>query len=233
MEKKGPEVAADGTFQWSKPDQKRIMIGIPSGETWKCKTAMAMINLMLHTTISTPFSVSINNYNSSILPVARDGLVMRALQWGATHICFIDSDMIFPAETVERLASHNELVVAANCVTKRIPAHTTARRQSEDKLGGEEVVHATWNPGDPELERVWRVGTGVMMISMEVFRKMPRPWFPIHWSEELGVYRGEDWSFCEKCDELGIPIYIDVPLGFAIKHTGQLDYDFSMIDLAG
>lgn len=209
----------------------KVLVGIPSGETWKADTAMAMIQMMLVTTVQSEVTVSINNFHSSILPVARDELVKRALSWGATHILFVDSDMIFPPETIIRLLSHEKEIVAANCVTKRLPATTTARMKSEDAVGGEPVVHQTWEPNDPQLQEVWRVGTGIMLIDMKVFKKMPRPWFPIQWNEELGVYRGEDWGFCEKCEDLEIPIYIDIPLSFTIKHTGKLDYDMSAVDL--
>lgn len=207
------------------------MVAVPSGDTWKADTAMAMIQMMLVTTVQSSVTVSINNFHSSILPVARDELVKRAMGWGATHILFIDSDMIFPPEVVIRLLSHEKEVVAANCVTKRLPAHTTARLKSEDKIGGEEVFYQTWNEGDLHTQEVWRVGTGVMLIDMKVFEKLPRPWFPINWDEELGVYRGEDWGFCEKCEKAGIPLNIDIPLSFMIKHTGKFDYDMMAVDL--
>ncbi len=211
--------------------RKRVMVAIPSGDQVQADFMMCLLQMCMYSMARTPFDIVVDNFKGSILPLSRETLVNNALQRGATHILFVDSDMGFPAETIDRLMSHEEQVVACNCVTKRIPATPTARLYDPMEPGGEVVYPPiSWSPGDAELQEVWRVGTGVMLIDLSVFDALPKPWFPISWEDDLQQYRGEDWNFCAGLQALGVPIYIDIPLSYAIKHQGKLDYDMTLVE---
>jgi len=74
------------------------------------------------------------------------------------------------------------------------------------------------------LEKVWRVGTGVMMIKSTVFHDIKKPWFPVKWIESEQRWQGEDWGFCEKLEQAGIPIWVDHDTSALVGHWGNKMY---------
>ena len=205
-----------------------IVVGIPSSTDWKADFALSVIGLVANA--SKPLAdgshirmLRIHNTKGSILPRSRQMLAELAQKENATHLLFVDSDMVFPAYTLHQLLKHDKDIVAANCVTKVIPAHPTARQFSLKEPAGT-LVDSREKSG---LQKVWRVGTGVMLVRMSVFAKIEKPWFPITWNETNQDYTGEDWNFCRLCEEAGFDIWVDHDLSKHIGHIGALTYDTS------
>jgi len=158
----------------------------------------------------------------------RQDMVSTALKNDATHLLFIDSDQTFPRDTAHRLLAHKKQVVACNIATKMIPSTPTARFKGATRAG----VPVYTTAASPPLEQVWRVGTGIMMIDLNIFKrdKLKRPpWFTQHWNEDLNSYVGEDWAFCEAMEKAGVKIYIDNALSMEIGHVGTLEYRHDLV----
>jgi len=89
-------------------------------------------------------------------------------------------------------------------------------------------------PYDKGLRRVWRVGMGVMLLNMQIFEVVKKPWFGMKWvrgaegdSDEYLV--GEDWWFCERVEEAGLRIYIDQDLSNEVRHwSGETGFGHEM-----
>ena len=211
-----------------------VFIGIPSNGDWKAEFGMSLAGLIARA--GTPGAgncpviegLRLWNARGSILPRSRTTLAQKALESGATHLLFLDSDMVFPPDTLHRLLSWRKSVVACNCPTKMLPSTPTARGFSETALTG---VPLYSKPGDGGLEKVWRVGTGVMLVETRVFHTLPQPWFPITWDDKLQDYRGEDWSFVEALEKAGIPTWIDTRLSRQIGHVGDLRFEHSHVEI--
>lgn len=208
-------------------DSIRVIVGVPSGNLWNAQFGVDLVNLVANFT-KTPVkgyysqSLQVVNVRSSILSKNRLDLVNAAKSLKATHLLFLDSDQTFPVTVVHQLAAHRKLIVAANIATKRIPASPTARSFNPENPKGE-VVYT--DGGSAGLEQVWRVGTGIMLINMKVFEKVTGDLWSMKWLPDQQTYQGEDWTFCQKCEESGIPIYVDHDLSKQIGHVG--DYEFT------
>jgi len=63
----------------------------------------------------------------------RESLAKEALADGAEYILWVDSDMRFPKNTLERLLAHGKKIVGVNAVTRRKPVLPTAINFYEDK----------------------------------------------------------------------------------------------------
>ena len=205
----------------------RVIVGVPSGNSWNAKFGVDLVNLVASFT-QKPVkgyqsqSLQVVNVRSSILSKNRLDLVNAAKQLKATHLLFLDSDQTFPRSVVHQLAQHRKLVVAANIPTKQIPANPTARAFEEGNPKGKLVYSDELATG---LEQVWRVGTGVMLINMRVFDRLSGDLWSMKYLPEVDTYQGEDWTFCQKCEEAGIPIYVDHGLSKQVGHVG--DYEFT------
>ena len=81
------------------------------------------------------------------------------------------------------------------------------------------------------MQKVWRVGTGVMLIKLSVFDKLEQPWFPVEWNPALNDYTGEDWAFCAALERAGIPIHIDAGLSREIGHVGDFRYEHIHVEV--
>jgi len=208
----------------------RLVVAIPSGQEWSADFGMALVfmtnYLAAHPEINGKVTqLRVHNKRGSILPNMRQALVEMALEGGATHLLFLDSDQTFPADLVHRLMGHQKMVVAANIVTKSFPANFTAR-----KKGNVPVVTTRESKG---LEQVWRVGTGVMLLDLRLFRRegmRERPWFTPRWSEETGDYVGEDWAFCERLEAAGVPIFVDHDVSREVGHVGKMEYTYDLVE---
>lgn len=209
-----------------------VMIAIPSGSDWKADFGMSLAGLIA--SLNKPLRkgkqiemLRLWNTKGSILSRSRQNLVEKAQEEKVSHILFLDSDMTFPEWTLHRLLDLELMVVAANCATKQLPSTPTARHYDPMTMAGQQVYSNMQL--DKPVEEVWRVGTGVMLINMKVFDKVPSPWFDITWNETLKDYTGEDWNFCAKVQSAGIPIHIDHVLSQHIGHIGS--YTFTHNDV--
>lgn len=212
--------------------EMRLVICVPSTQTWQAQFGMSLVfltnYLASHGVIEgMDCSFMVHNKRGSILANMRQGMIEDAIKNKATHLLFIDSDQTFPRDLVHRLMKHKKKVIAANIATKTLPASPTARIKGNGCYG--EAVPTTAD--SPELQEVWRIGTGIMLLDLNVFKRegMEGPWFTQRWNEEFGNYIGEDWALCEEFEKAGVKIYVDHYVSMEIGHLGILDYDHTMV----
>lgn len=206
----------------------RLMIAIPSGGSWQADFAMSMIfmtNFLASrgSVRGRQINFRVHNKRGSILATMRQSLVQQAIDGGCTHLLFIDSDQVFPADTFHRLMWHERHVVACNVATKMLPSTSTARLADN--------VPLITTLDTKKLTQVWRVGTGIMLLDLNLFKRegMTAPWFDQRWNEDH--YVGEDWGFCEKLEAAGVKIYVDQELSQEIGHIGNLTYTHDLVEM--
>jgi len=102
---------------------------------------MAMYYLKTQVNDFTKQSYVLMTSQGSMLVQQRHSLVERALRQNPTHILFIDSDMEFPADTLNRLLAADKDIVGANCTTRAMPPEPTAH-----DLSGERISSLEKNP---------------------------------------------------------------------------------------
>lgn len=148
----------------------------------------------------------------SILTKVRNGIVKRFIDSKAEVLVFLDSDMVWEPETLQKLVDAPFDVSVANYrkrsneVVYLATAHTT----------GEGHIGASHN-GDTWLQ-TFRAGTGMMAIKRRVFGSLPQPLVYEDNGEQItcyfdfelrdGHYYGEDYTFCRKVTEAGGQIFI-------------------------
>lgn len=217
----------------TKKRELKLLVAIPSTQTWEADFGMSLVFMSTYVSAHPVpgygrVAYQVQNKRGSILAHMRQTFVEQALKHGASHLLFIDSDQTFPRDTVHRLIAHNKQVVGANIATKVLPAQPTARNKSNDIHG--DLVYT--RPSSKGLEQVWRLGTGLMLIDMNIFKRegmQQGPWFSQYWHEKLGAYVGEDWAFCERLDAAGVKIWVDHDLSKEVGHIGKLTYGHDLV----
>lgn len=148
----------------------------------------------------------------------RQELALEAMQANCSHILFLDTDMRFPKDTLDRLLAHDKPIVAANYATRRMPIHSVAFKTDKDL----DCVYTT--PESTGLESVAAVGMGVMLIKREVFEKSELPWFHLGYSLKTHSFTGEDIFFCRAARRNGFDVLIDHDLSKEVRHIGSFEF---------
>jgi GT2 family glycosyltransferase len=156
----------------------------------------------------------------------REKLAKSALDEGCDYILWIDADMRFPKETIERLLAHDKPICGVNATTRTMPSKPTAKNLKIDM----EAQTNTWTPvvskGKTGLEKVTAIGCGVMLVKREVFDNTPQPWF---WFYQIPGNKvlGEDVHFCVAAQDAGYETWVDHDLSNLIGHVGQYTYSWN------
>lgn len=204
-----------------------VVVVVPSGPHWLADFSTSLISMMgyfLNNKVpgSNTCQFRVVNVKGSILPTLRLNGLKAAKAVDASHLLYVDSDHTFPADMLNRLLKWKKDCVAVNCVTKSLPATTTARKKVEGDPHGAIVYSDLEQVG--QLERVWRVGTGVMLLSKRAYNQIPHDSFAMTYKSDADTYQGEDWTLCEALEKAGVPIYIDHAISQQVGHVGVLNY---------
>jgi hypothetical protein len=206
---------------------KRLAVCLPQLEVVRCEYARSLANMMLRlgnvdAGLSQVFTVC---GSGSILPSVRQGIASRAIDGvKATHLLWIDADHSFPEDTAHRLLAHGRPWVGVNAASRLPPWHPTASK-SEGVL-----LETTRN--SKGLEKVWRMGTGIVLIEARVFEAIPKPWFLneyIEGADPGSDFRGEDIYFCEKAKAAGFHPMVDHDLTNETTHIGSMGLDTATV----
>lgn len=143
----------------------------------------------------------------------RNELVKKALHSDCTHIIMMDTDQIYHSKTITNLLAH-KLPIVGCLVYRRYPPFDPLMFR-----GGHRKYLGVTEWETDGLVDVDATGTGCLLINMDVFKKLPEPWFTEERDED-GKVTGEDFYFCETARDAGYEIFVDtsIPAG----HLSQM-----------
>ena len=146
--------------------------------------------------VSARLSIWLQNFATSILPGSRDTIAKQALANNATHSSGSTPTWSFRRICCAALATRLD-IVGANCLGAASALHDTARY---DRATTSQPLSSSTG-----LREVARLGFGVVLVSADVFRAMPMPWFAFQWMPETAfeVFRGEDFYFFNRARKAG------------------------------
>lgn len=141
----------------------------------------------------------------SILHAMRENLVKKALELKCTHLLFVDTDMVFDKDALNKLIKHKKDIVGVTYNTRKLPS--------------ERIL---WTKGEGDFYEAEAVPTGFMLIDLKVFKKLPHPWF--FWEVDTmgNPVTGEDYWFCRLAREHGFKVWVD--LSIKVLHCGDYLY---------
>lgn len=136
----------------------------------------------------------------------RNNIVEKSLAIGATKLLMCDVDQIYDPKTVTKLMAHKLPVVGAK-VHRRYPPFDPIML----KLGPERYESIEeWEEGS--LVEVDATGAGCIMYDIEIFKKLPYPWFKFQKNPDNGMTIGEDVGFCQDLKAAGYKIFVDTSI---------------------
>ena len=208
-------------------DQIKVAVCVPSREG-QCRTMFAHSlaglmgygNMLRSRCDAESFEMTLKVQESSVIHANREMLVKESLAWGATHIMFLDDDMVFNPLVLEMLLSRRQPFVACNYPKRGWPITFTAVR-----LDGKGYIIT--HKGSSGMEEAFYTGFGVSLIERQVFEKTKQPWFLPLYLEKEGVYTTEDNPFCVRVREAGFKVLVDHDASKNVGHVGLHTFDWS------
>jgi len=210
---------------------KKVMIAIPCGDNLDVRFVSSLTDLLGYGISDT--SVTIQYLPGSLIYDARNKLAKAAVDGGFDYIMWFDSDMSFPADTLERLLKDIEGkdFVSGLYFTRKPPNFKpTVFQKCRINQQGEQVG-IEWEYVEHIPDTMFEIeacGFGCVLMTTKlvakIYEKQGLPFSPI-----LGL--GEDLSFCVKAKRVEPELKIWCDPTFICGHTAQLVIgDQSMVD---
>ena len=162
--------------------------------------------------------------SGSLIYDSRNNFVVNAIEKGYDRILWLDSDMKFEPDTLERLNKHLDdgcEFVAGLFFKRRIPTTPVIYKRLDYITDGTvraSVESMTDYPQD-QLFRIAGCGFGVVMTTVDLCRRVwdrfGPPFNPL-------PNMGEDFSFCWRVTQLGVPMWCDSSV--KCGHIGIYEY---------
>ena len=190
----------------------KIGVGVPTIGQVKSQTTISLMNMM-----KLPYDFHPIFAYGPYISENRETIVKIALKGECTHLLFIDHDMKFPAYTIEHLIKQDKDIIAVPYNYKYLPQETMVKFFDEN---GDMAKKPQEMPGEPF--KVWGLGTGCMLIKMDVFKKIKPPYFQMTYFEDGRVDITEDIAFCMKARENGYDLWCEPTL--KLTHCGDYEY---------
>ena len=167
---------------------------------------------------------------------ARNKIMKRWLENTKTdYLLMVDTDMVLPPNTLDRLLSHDKDIVGGLCfggITSENAVTPTIRIITD-----EAALAVLWNYPTNSLIQVAATGAACILIKKKVAEDVwkargkdhPMPWFA--YGMHRNVQIGEDVAFCLTAGKVGFEVWVDT--GLEIPHVkprfvGEGEYVISL-----
>lgn len=163
----------------------------------------------------------------------RDEVAMAALAGDYSHILFLDADMVWPADVLDRMLAHHGHGVVSGLYHLKVWPHwpVALKNATWNEIDGDyDYVYDESAPHTDALRRVQLVGMGCTIVPVEVFRRMERPWFNYQQNAAGMTVITEDVPFCQRAIAVGCPMWLDPTIDCG--HISQLPVTTAWYDRA-
>jgi len=192
----------------------KILLGMPCMRSIPFKTVMSLLSTVERGKVD-PILVE-----GSLIYTARDDIAHFAIDNGYDYVLYADSDMVFSADDLKKLLSHETDIVSGLYVTRH--------GENKNVCYSEIITRRRFPYREPKLIEdtatsgygsVAAVGFGFCLIRCKAMENMFKKYKSI-FEPKYGV--GEDVAFCIRAKKCGYQIFVDrdVKLG----HIGDKVY---------
>jgi len=210
------ETQTDGIVTANIVRKKGIALTIVSG---RGSCPVEMVTAMAMQSWPTNISLLMTNVYGMQTDAGRIRAVQEARQKSCKYIWFVDDDTVPPMDAGRHLMylldqngpPHGKVMVAGGI-------YCTRSSPPEPIVYMEACAGPHWDWKVGETFKCWGLGTGCMMINLDVFDHLPEPWFLTSTDSAL-AQETDDLYFCKKVAAAGFEI---------MAHGGILCHHYDM-----
>lgn len=192
----------------------KVIIGMPAQDFVEALTLSSIANTIIASKECEVIDFVLRQ--SCEIASARTYLVNEALKRGGDYLLFVDSDIAFPEDALDKLISHKKDIVCGRYHMRKFPLEWVHKPVE----GGEE--------SETELFEAKYAGTGFMLIDLSIFKEewqkdgKKQPWFAFGRDSQGALALGEDAWFCFSARDMGFSTWIDPTI--KVAHLGTYMY---------
>lgn len=181
-----------------------------------------------------------NEIGVSNLCGGRQHRVNDALSGDCTHILFLDDDMVFPQDTVQKMLHTANMLVTGSPDAEGKPTCEEVHKVAIGVNPPRKTMTGLYYTAKPvdsddfmkskgrmEVAEASRCGLSVLLVETALLREIPTPHFEITWNSDKNEHQGEDFYFIKKLREHGVRVFIDQELSQYIGHVGHYIYSYN------
>lgn len=145
----------------------------------------------------------------------RNYIAVKAANNGSDFLLMVDDDMTFESNLLDKMVAQNKDILG-------VAYHPRSETSLVTKYLDETHCVVLENNTDPKYKKTFEchaTGTGIILIKVEVLRKMPRPWFAFEYHPTGQCKLGEDWYFCREAKKVGYKVWADPAI--KVGHLGE------------
>ncbi len=135
------------------------------------------------------------------LPFARNRGVQKALSDNFDYIFWLDSDMIFPSDSLERLLQRKKDIIHALSFRRTAPHYPCLFEWREDLKSYETI---DYSKKSDDLIECDAAGSACTLINTKVYKQLKAPYY--YYRDNLF---SSDLTFSENARKIGFVIYVD------------------------
>lgn len=178
---------------------EKILVGVPTAEFARQAIFYDYFNLL-----KKPVGTICTFAHGQSPARNRNLIIQQALANDCTHILFIDDDVAFKDDLLERLLAHGKDIVTGLYLMRSFPHQPIIFDKAE---ADGRCLHHYPEAGEKGLIEIVACGLGACLINTNVFRVMEQPWIRLgelekdHWCDDIGFFRRvREHGFKLHCD---------------------------------
>lgn len=183
----------------------KVMIGVPTRTYVQAQTVTTLFSLSGTPNVRIALAMRLG----SVIADKRNKICQDAIQGGYDYVFFVDSDVQFPPDTLQRLLEHDKDIVGALYFRTYHPYEPNLTEKR--KIGKQTLLLVPKEWDREKLFKCWSIGTGTMLIKVSVLKalqeKLGNEWF--RFAPIEGIPAGEDVFFCNEAGKAGFEVWVD------------------------
>jgi len=138
-------------------------------------------------------NVDILNVDGNFIDQMRNEAAKKAIEGKYDYVYMVDTDQIYPKESIIRLLKHNKDIVGGLYYKRKSPHHPVHFKKVKMRLlQGDNIEHFP----EGKLKQIEASGFGGVLVKTKVFKDLKEPYFKVRTNKNNVV--GEDIDFCFK-----------------------------------
>ncbi len=183
----------------------KVFVGVPCGEFTRSRTAACITAMVMQSRVALGLKWGF----AGDVAENQNIFVHQALATESTHLLLVETDMIFPPDTLMRLLAHDQDIVGALYRFREPPYDVMLWPRGEDVPRG-------------LIDRP-AVPSGLMLINTTVLKTLKCPWFFKAYTDQPNYMITSDRNFCEAAVAAGFRIFADGDLSRQVRHIGSTE----------
>ena len=208
----------------------KVLIGLPSQKGEYNPLMTRSLDAMIQHTMKQRSDINLATRKEfgTLIFDNRNRLVRKAVEVGATHLMFIDSDMVFDKDALLQLLACDRDIVGGLCTQRTEPFLPVAKRRADNGLFRNVPVAEIERGGF--MSDLDAVGAAFLLVRMGVFDRLADPWFAAPPCDLVDNYRRVTRAHRELRLALKQLVHADRAVGVDVIQSLLDAYGWELVD---